>query len=465
MIAGGSGFWAETNHYPAILELKSEAFPLKVLAIYDIRNPYSETNRKNLRQILKIDEPAWINPEKFSDKEVESSLDLLHKEKKISAMIVSTDPSKHFVYSAWAAKHCISVLCDKPLVVCNNASFNIESAKKIAKQYDKLKALSLKAVKKNQHYIFCSPLRRRALAPFVKIANDLSKVYKRTGEGIRHMDVIINNGVNKFPKEFLKGGAHGYIDGIGSLAHSSYHYVDVMAWYIDSAPGEVIKLEISLPYVLRVRDYLKTEGYKGISKLISEKNGLRAKLPSTVLNSELDFMFTLKMLDKKGDLLGLVTYVSNHTTFAPRVVKYSENVLEHANKKDGGRMSHIYMDVHQGALQTWQLIKNDVVFEGNSIRIKGRKHPGLGKRNEEILYKDAYDKETVTPKDLFKSFIKYSSGIKVLSKHLNLLSSFENQNLTNKIFSAFFELLAEDYVGNKAATRSVFLETSNKRKV
>lgn len=46
-------------------------------------------------------------------------------------------------------------------------------------------------------------------------------------------------------------------------------------------------------------------------------------------------------------------------------------------------MSQIYFDIHQGALQNWQLIKNDVVFFGNNIHIKGRLHPTLGNQVKE----------------------------------------------------------------------------------
>lgn len=286
-VAGGSGFWAETNHYPSILKLKAEGIPVKIVGICDERDPYKEKNRPNLHKILNEDKPIWNDPFVASEDELFRKLNKLHKQFDLDIVIVTTNPTFHFLYASWAIKNIINVLCDKPLVAIKNASSNLVQAKQIQQSYEELKGLAAEAKKKRENYIFCSPLRRRALTPFVKIAKELEDIYKKTGEGIRYMNVIINGGVNKFPQEFLKGGAHGYLDGVGSLAHSSYHYIDVIAWYLSVARGNTAKLEVSLPYILRVKDYLSIKGYSKLREFIDDKTDFddRIELPEPVLTN------------------------------------------------------------------------------------------------------------------------------------------------------------------------------------
>ena len=447
-IAGGSGFWAECNHYPSIAQLKKERIPLRVVAICDIRDPYKEKNRPVLNEILLKDNPVWINPSELSEDKLEKKLDKLRQEYNIDITIVSTNPIYHFYYANWSTKHSISTLCDKPLVTTKDASFSLKQSLQIQEKYEILKENVMQAKKHNPKYLFCSPLRRRALTPFVKTANDLESIYKKTHEGIRYMNVIVNGGVHKYPQEFLKGGAHGYLDGIGSLSHSSYHYIDVIAWYLGLARGQTAKIEVHLPYIFRVKDYLKIKGYKKLRKFIENNDDNfddNLKIPDNVLNSELDFTFHLKLFDKNNSLLGLISYTADHTTFTPRLTKFEPEMAEYTNDKLGGRMSQVYIDIHQGALQNIQLVKNDVVFFGNNIYIKNRKHPKIGNTLETINYEEAYDKDTITPQDLFKSFIKHTAGYSISDDHLRLLSTFDNQNLTNRFYSKFYEKLAEEF--------------------
>jgi hypothetical protein len=121
-------------------------------------------------------------------------------------------------------------------------------------------------------------------------------------------------------------------------------------------------------------------------------------------------------------------------------------MLDHTNDKDGGRMSQIYFDIHQGSVQNWLLTKNDVVFEGNEVDITQRMHPTLGQEYNKMSYTDAYDSQTITPKDLFASFVKKSIGVTVPKKHDEHLQLLNSQELTHRIFSATYELIARQYV-------------------
>ncbi len=455
-IVGGCGFWSEQNHYSAILQLKKEGVSVKVVAICDTRNPYKE-NKSNLKEILDIDKPMWILPSGTTFAEIERELSSLIATTKIDAVIVSTNPIYHYVYSKWAISHDINVLCDKPLVVNKNASFNLKNAREMQKNFEEIEKMYAQAKRKRKNYMFCTPLRRRALTPFVKIAQEIEKIYNKTGEGIRYVNLITNGGLHRYPSEFLKGGAHGYLDGVGSLAHSSYHYIDIICWYLQLAKGDVSRIRIELPYIFRVRDYINTKGYRNIQKIIEEKNmepQNHISLPQNILNCELDFDFSLHLLNRDNDPIGLISYVSHHTSYSPRSVKYDPKTIDPTHDKNGGRMSQLYMEIHQGAMQTWQLTKNDVVFYGNNIDIIGRQHPKIGTPYTKETFNEAYDTSTISPKDLLKFFIKYSVGMSVQKKYLDFLSTIDNQKLTNRVFTKFYEIIAEEYEKKNGSNRN-----------
>jgi hypothetical protein len=453
-VAGGSGHWCELNHYPAILALKKEGIDARVAVICDPIDPYKtnsahyKVGRKNLEQVLASDKPLWVNPYEYPKVELRKRLAKLFNEESINIAIVATDPTWHYFYADLVVENGINILCDKPLIVVPNSSWDMNQAMLIEQRFQSLLDKVKKNQKQNPNYRFCTPLRRRALTPFVKIANNLSKIHSETNQGLTYMTAIINGGVHRYPVEFLKGGAHGYIDGVGSLSHSSYHYLDVIAWYLQSAPGDIATIELTLPYVSRVGDYLRKQGYQHLMHINNEDPSVvvdGVELTNSILNAELDFTIHITLFDKDRNQLGLFSYTSNHSTFTSRKTKYDPEMLDHTNDKDGGRMSQIYFDVHQGALQNWLLIKNDIVFDGNTIEITQRLHPELGNPYLKEEYTDAYDSQTVTPKDLFVSFVKKSIGLPVPDVHDEHLQLLTTQELTHRIFSASYELLAQKY--------------------
>lgn len=455
LIIGGSGHLCELNHYPAIRSMNKEGIATRVVAICDPQDPRStnsdhyKVGRENLNAILSSDNPLWVNPADYTEHELKHRLSEIATKEKVDVVVIATDPTYHYFYADWAVSAGISVLCDKPLIVVPDASWKPEKAKLIEKRFQSLYKKVQKAQKVNPDYCLCVPLRRRALSPFVTIAESLRSVYDDTNEGITYMTAVINSGVHRYPIEFLKGGAHGYLDGVGSLSHSSYHYLDVIAWYLQCSPGKVAKISITLPYVARVRDYLARQGYSQLLQLNNEDPSLVASditIPDRVLNAELDFTVQMHLYNNSNNKIGLITYTSNHTTFSPRTTKYDPQMLDHTNDENGGRMSHIYFDIHQGSVQNWSLLKNDVVFEGNEIEITQRLHSKLGKSHTSMQYADAYDSETVTLKDLFTSFSKKSVGIPVPKEHEEQLQLLHTQILTHRIFSAVYELIAQDYV-------------------
>ena len=461
LIVGGCGLWAEKNHYSSIIGLKSDQKNVKVVAICDPIDPNKiekKEKRDNLKKILKLDSPLWIDCANKKDSDLIDELNNLNKKYHLDAVIVSTNPIYHYFYCKWSLINKINLLCDKPLITTKNSSFDINQACLIQKNYVELVKLYEENKKQNPLYLFCSPLRRRALTPFIKVASELNRIYCKTGEGIRYMNVIINGGIHKYPEEYIKGGAHGHLDGIGTLSHSSYHYIDVLAWYLKMAKCKIMDIDISTLYVLRVGEYLKTKSYEKLREIIesnSKKFNDNIHIPNEVLNSELDFSFILKLKDKDGNQIGLITFLVNYSTFAPRLTKFNPEVTEYAHDKYGGRMSSVYFDIHQGAIQQWQIIKNDEVATGHNIDFRQRLHPRLGKKINNIYISNAYENSTFTSKDLFKFFIKACANKKNSKKHLSMLSQIDDQNLTMKLYSMMYEKIAEDFYNKQNPNKPI----------
>lgn len=445
VVAGGCGHWSDKTHHAAVVELRKQGYNVNLAGICETVDPFSVSDRPNLASLLRLGSTSWIDAGKGQEA-VEKGLDRLHSEVGIDILVIATNPIYHHSYSSWAVRNGVNFACDKPLVVNRNASFDMESAGQIWPQYNETRNAILEARERNGSYMAISPLRRRAMPLFMDIAERLEVVQQETGEGIKYINLVVNGGVHKYPLEMTNGGAHSYLDGIGSLSHSSYHYVDLLAWYLSSASGMVAKIEVELPYLFRMKDYVGMRGYRKLMDLVEGDTSLdvAVNVPEAVLNSEQDFTFHIKLKDGEDRLVGLVSYTCNHTSFTPRTHRYDSEVVEHAQLKAGGRMSHFYLDIHQGAMQNIQLVKNDIVFSGNTITSNMRVHPALGTDSVHQRLDDAYVSGTITPAEMIGNFIKYSGGMDFDQGMLDRTTRYEDQVLTNRLFSAFYELIARN---------------------
>jgi len=244
-IIGGSGFWSEQSHHKHLLALDKE-HPVRLVAIVDPVNPRSVTAHPHLQAILKQHQPRWINPLEFTA--ADDIIAHLRDSLGVNLVIIASTPCTHYDYGLSCIEWGVNVICDKPIISHNNASTDPESASKIVSQYNTLIEKYQNARIKNPNLLFHSILRRRSLSAFTHVAKELEKVYKSTGAGINNMSIIMNGGKYKFPAELGSSGAHSYLEGVGSLSHSAYHYIDILSWYLTCAPGVTTKIKPQLNY-------------------------------------------------------------------------------------------------------------------------------------------------------------------------------------------------------------------------
>jgi len=289
VICGGGGKFCRNNYLPTILKSKEEGIPVNVPIIIDLfKNPNYDDNIP-LKEIIKKDAPALINASELEIKLVMSKLNSFIDNNKINLFIVSTYPEYHEIYSALALQKKIRVLCDKPPVVEENISSDVAQVSSMIKKFEDLRKHSESF---DSSYGFTSALRRRGLDAYNNIAELLKYVFQNSGQGITRMLVNVNGGLHRFPAEFLLSGSHGYTKGFGSLCHSAYHYLDLISWYLQSAPGNIYYLDVSLTYINRIKDYLAVKGWRTLHELLNQEL-IESKIdfPNNVLNAELDTTF------------------------------------------------------------------------------------------------------------------------------------------------------------------------------
>jgi hypothetical protein len=446
VLVGGSGFWSEVNHIPNFLSLKRKRKLLSIVGICDIKDPYetNETERPNLHALLRSDKPEWIKAS--NDQDINTvSLDSLHKIKSIDLMVIACNPTMHFQYSMWALKNGISVICDKPLIDVVNAASDPRASSRILTEYDQLLTQYKKAKEIKPHLTFSLMLRRRTLPAFNVVADRLQTVADNYGAGINHINILNHNGIYKYPEEMEGDGAHDFSAGVGALSHSSYHYIDLFNRYLTSAPGEIAYIRPKLTHIFRISDYLAAQSYEKIRLINHHKPVTRTVLPVEVLACELDFAFQISFYNSADQLIGDGNFISNHVSFSPRTRDRIDGVTEPAQFEDGGRTSHLYIDIHQSGLQNLEILKNDVAFQRPHIIFQSRTHPAVrGLANYEVLhFDDAYNRTEYHLRDMLESVIDSITRRETRKNPLVVDIKEDAQNL--KLFAKFYELIAHNY--------------------
>ena len=449
LVIGGSGHWANLNYYNNIINFrrKESKIIIKVRAIIDTQNPYKQNTKSNLKKILVEDNPVWINPLDYKCiKQVFSKINELD----IEIAIISSPPILHYEYLTFCIKNNIDTICDKPITCSFGSSNNQIKATSIFRKYKKIVKLYEKQLRVNPNLNIVTILRRRGLKCFTEIADEISSNHDRYGVGLNNMTLNVNASKLLYPSEILHNGAHGLCYGVGSLSHSAYHYIDLIAWFVSIAPGDAKYLKISLNYAYRLKDYLFNKDYKTIGKINNEN--IKAYNPNFLLskqtlNTELNTVYNLELLNSNRKKIGNILFSYNQVGFSPRTNPYNGSWDDPANVHGGGRMSSFIFNIHQGGILSCLIQKNDIVFEGYEIRSEVRRHPNTAvnkkKEHETFLYKDPYNSGT-TLNNAFSDFVFYVSRKKKIINH-PIIRSIKSERLSMGIYAKFYELISQPW--------------------
>ncbi|MGW0898244.1 Gfo/Idh/MocA family oxidoreductase [Streptomyces goshikiensis] len=453
LLIGGCGHWAATeNHIPAILTMQHQGFPVRVSAICDPRDPYDKNllaHMPDLMDLLEWDRPQWIQPHPDeSSEDLERRLDAVHALRPFDVAIVACDPVAHYPYLHWATRRGIHVLCDKPILAAADAAWDVHAAATLSTQFDTL----LKAHRDRPGHLFALPMRRRANDAFVDSSRLITEVYEQHGQPLTFGTFNVTGGHFRLPEEYALGNAHGYTNGVGALTFSSYHYIDLIAWYLTLAQGPATTLRITNSFVRRVRDYLDTGQNRSLETLLRPLS--QTGPAPTVLDvvdrrtglAEMDFAFTLELLDDAGLAHGYLTYSFTSNSYSHRQVGFQGADLEdHLPFREKGRMSQFVVDIHQGPLQHVRVTKNDVVGDHYRIRLEHRRNPLIdpsGGRYTDTVYENAHSASTVTPQSMTAEFLRAAAGCPPNELVASRMTHLADQRFTHRIYAAMYQLIA-----------------------
>ncbi|MFB8242410.1 Gfo/Idh/MocA family oxidoreductase [Kitasatospora purpeofusca] len=464
LVVGGCGHWAAAeNHIPAILALKATGAPVRVSAICDPRDPHDPkllAHMPHLDALLQQDRPAWIRPRPGEpDTDLEQRLHRAHRTHRFDAVIVACNPVAHYPYLKWATEHGIHVLCDKPILCVEDAAWHPERAAAISHRFDTL----LRAHRNRPDHHFAVPLRRRANDAFVHAGDLVREIHDAHKQPLTMGRIDVAGGHYRLPAEYALGDAHGYRHGVGALSFSSYHYLDELTRYLQLAPGPTSTLRVTLQYVRRVGDHLASGLNDTLAALLprpTTAEGPHAELPERVLRAELDFGFTIELLDPESRSLGVLSYTYTSNSLSNRTVgPQSHDTRDEVAYREKGRMSQFSIDLHQGNLQHLRITKSDAVGEPYTIHVEHRRNPlvgGIGR--QERTYRDAHTASTVTPRDITNAFLTLAGGGTPPPAVRDKIAFLDGQVLTHRLYAAMYELIAAHHHNDASQCPSVLVD-------
>lgn len=110
-------------------------------------------------------------------------------------------------------------------------------------------------------------------------------------------------------------------------------------------------------------------------------------------------------------------------------------------------MSHIIIDVHQDGLTNWQVVKNNIVFNGDSIESTCRRHPALNMKTLERFTDEKAYQTGVTLELLLRHTIDMVGSENAIIGHPNI-RSLEEEQLAMSLYAECYRLIAEEYSKN-----------------
>lgn len=148
----------------------------------------------------------------------------------IQYAIISTEPKSHFAYAKFLVENNINILMDKPITAPCNVCNDEKQAKLIKEEYEELCELYIKKKNRIRFKIQCQ---RRFHEGYIYIKNVIENLIKEYNIPITYIDIYHNDGMWNMPTEFIERENHPYKYGYGKLFHSGYHFIDLLAWFME----------------------------------------------------------------------------------------------------------------------------------------------------------------------------------------------------------------------------------------
>ncbi|MFE6905762.1 Gfo/Idh/MocA family oxidoreductase [Streptomyces erythrochromogenes] len=294
---------------------------------------------------------------------VRDTLDGLVREHAIDAVVISTEPAFHMVYTHWALDRSLSVLLDKPLSVHVNCSVDPFQAAAILTDFDEVLGRYEAVRRVHPEVLVAVQCQRRHHPAFLRMRELISEVTDETNCPVTSVQSFHSDGQWRMPNELIDISYHSFDQGYGKCAHSGYHFFDIVPWLLRAgeSPGkELDSVEVHANFS-RPGDFLAQLDLDDYARLFPEFEAgnpytQKQLLTATEAFGEVDaFVSTVYKSGGRTMTLGSINLVHNGFSQRGRFTPARANLY-----KGNGRVrqeSHIlqqgpFQAIHFHSLQT-----------------------------------------------------------------------------------------------------------------
>ncbi|MFD8889471.1 Gfo/Idh/MocA family oxidoreductase [Streptomyces sp. NPDC059566] len=285
---------------------------------------------------------------------VRDTLDALVREYAIDAVVVSTEPAFHMVYTHWALDRGLSVLLDKPLSVHVNCSVDPDRAASILTDFDEVLDRYEAVRRVHPEVLVAVQCQRRHHPAFLRMRELIAEMAQETNCPVTSVQSFHSDGQWRMPNELLDISYHSFDQGYGKCAHSGYHFFDIVPWLLRAGetPGkELDSVEVHANFS-RPGDFLAQldlDDYARLFPEFEEANPYTEKqlIAATESFGEVDAF--VSMVYKSGGrtmTLGSINLVHNGFSQRGRFAPAHANLY-----KGNGRVRHESHILQQGPFQ------------------------------------------------------------------------------------------------------------------
>lgn len=377
LLIGGSGKQSGAVYLPILLDFTRK--DLKLVGIADPVDSLKSPFASKYSEALQKANIRWIPLKGITSQDLKT-LDDFFEEEPFDTLAISCSPLYHGMYVEWGLKHGLDVIVDKPFICIQNQFGDINSPKKLEKEFKKLQSLreGSRHRKFKRQCIVMVPLMRRAFSPYITILKNIHEVYELTGQSLTYIQTTRSDGCFRFADEFDRPGAHGFRDGLGTLTWSGYHYLDYMAACVMAAPPKGTVLEAHMVNQSTVGDFRMSPQDIPYAKLLQRSN-YNVVIEKKFIgdNAELDFSVSFKIKEPKVSIQSCLINLNFILSGCSRRVSPS---YPKDSTHDEGLTNDCIMVMHQGPLQSFHwVVAQDSTMNGH-ITVVRRLNPVLAKK-------------------------------------------------------------------------------------
>lgn len=432
VLAIGAGKWFRKTHLNALANC--ETTEVELLGVADVKGGDEVT--EFLCDVLEYS-VAFLSLSGDSVADCELIREFV-KDNNISCFIISSTPLTHEPYVQLALELSVDIICDKPILACQNQSSSSIPSSILTNGLDELRHFSKKINTRphrcfNRNCYFFIPLRRRVQDLYTGVYNAIDSVFLEYDQEITHVNVIFNDGCYRLVSEYNMTGAHSYTSGIGLLAQTGYHWLDFVAYLLSKGYNDIERISTRVSYCNTVQDYIQGNEERKLASVLGSKI-IEEPVDASALEAELDINIQFTIYSTKYSPCDITLSLQHSGCTNRTTPNYSRN-----DTHDEGRTDDCMINIQQGPLQSYL-----ITFFANSgdkhpdgqAHVFHRLHPRIARdklKEEKETYSVDLSKQRPV-KDIVQDLL-YITANRLISKDYTCLQLF-NQELTAILYTS-----------------------------